>query len=170
MNIFQKKNLAIWILAILLVVSLSALGTMIFHRACRPAPEKREASCPAGCSLLTKELGLDDKQAKQIEQIREEYRNTARITADSLRDKRMAIVTELGKPAPDTALLRVMAGDIGRLHALLINQTVDQYFRISRECSPEQREKLSSLYYELMGCCQQGEGPQMRERCRGKGR
>lgn len=157
--------MVVWVLAGLLIIVMSALGTMIFHRWFRPVPSKTMQACGATCELLTKELGLSEAQTRTIDSIRSECRKAGMTTADSLRVKRLALVTELGNMNPDTLLLRQLAFEIGVLHSELINQFIDQYFCISNECTPEQREKLSSLYYELMGCCPQGEGKRMRESC-----
>lgn len=166
MNIFQQNKVIIWVLAGLLILSLSVLGTMLYHRFSCPVPQTTERSCAAGCNLLSEELGLTDAQSKAVEQIRAGFRVVAIATADSLRTTRSELVTELSREVPDTARLHQLSADIGRLQTLLTNQTTDQYLQIRNLCTPEQREKLSSLYYEIMGCCKAGEGMQMREACR----
>jgi Spy/CpxP family protein refolding chaperone len=168
MNIFQRNKVVIWVLAGLLVIVMSALGTMVYHRWVRPVPPKSMQECGVRCNLLVDELGLSETQAKSIDSIRAGYRRAGMATADSLRARRSQLVTELSNEPCDTFRLRQLAVEIGMLQTDLINQTIDQYLRIRKECTPEQREKLSSLYYELMGCCPQGEGKGMRERCRRK--
>lgn len=168
MNIFQRNKVVVWVLVGLLVIVMSALGTMVYHRWICPEKSKAIQECGQRCNLLSEELGLSEAQTQSVDKIRAGYRQISMVTADSLRSKRSQLVTELGNESPDTLRLRQLAVEIGMLQTDLINHTINQYLQISRECTPEQREKLSSLYYELMGCCPIGEGKGMRERCRKK--
>lgn len=165
MNIFSRNKITIWILAGALVLALSALGTMIYHRYCCPLPDNTPPSCTTGCRLMKDELNLSEKQAKDIDRIRAHHRNVAMVTSDSLRLIRSEIVSELSKEAPDSIRLHQLAMTVGRLQALLTDQAINQYLHIRKECSPRQREKLSSLYYELMGCCPAGQGKKMHRQC-----
>jgi Spy/CpxP family protein refolding chaperone len=166
MNIFQRNRIVIWVLAGLLLIVMSALGTMIWHQWVKPVRAAQTEQCGPGCRLLTEELGLSEQQSAAVDSIRESFKRASAVTVDSLTSKRSLLVTELSKENPDTFLLRQYAMEIGMLQADLVNRTIDQYLLISKECTPEQREKLSSLYYEIMGCCRQGEGRMMRERCK----
>ncbi len=165
MNFFIKNQVITWILAGLLVVSLSILGTLIYSRFRQPVPGTDESGCGARCALLSSELGLSAAQAERIDRIREGHRSTAMTIADSLKSTRSDLVTELGRDIPDTLRLRQLAQRIGMFQARLTDLTVDQYLMIRQECTPEQQEKLSSLYYEIMGCCPAGEGRHFRARC-----
>jgi Spy/CpxP family protein refolding chaperone len=166
MNFFRKNTIIIWILSAMLIITLSALGTMIFHDKCKRLTQQETKDCGMRCNLLTEELGLSESQAKSVDMIRARHRQATMATADSLRFSRSALVTELGRETPDTLRLRQLSRSIGGLQTQLVDQTIDQYLRIRKECTPEQQEKLSSLYYELMGCCPAGEGKQMLEQCR----
>ena len=168
MNFFQKNKIIIWILAGLLIVALSALGTMVYHTWQGSISPPVTGQCSRNCSLLSEELGLSAEQEQNIKRIQAECRQTGIATADSLRLKRSELVSELSREVPDTIHLRKLALTIGQLQSQLTDNTIDLYLQINRECSPSQREKLSSLFYELMGCCKQGEGNMMRKRCMNK--
>jgi Spy/CpxP family protein refolding chaperone len=157
MNIFQKNRMIIWILSGLLIAALSALGTMVYHHRLAPGLFTTEKSCDGNCDLLTEELGLTAVQKKNIGEIRMNCRSNGMAISDSLRHMRSDLLTELSREEPDTMKLRSIAGMIGNLQAQLTNRTIDQYLKISKECTPEQREKLSLLYFEMMGCCKRGE-------------
>jgi Spy/CpxP family protein refolding chaperone len=165
MNFFQKNNIIIWVLTVLLIVAISALGTMVYHRWYGAVPSPPGQPCDEKCSLLSEELGLTSEQEQKVEQIRVGCRKAGMAITDSLQIKRSELMTELSKEAPDTVYLRGIAQKIGQLQAQLTNQTITQYLKISKECSPEQREKLSSLYHEMMGCCKQGKGNRFRSKC-----
>jgi Spy/CpxP family protein refolding chaperone len=166
MNFFKTNRIIIWTLTALLVVALSALGTMIYHLHCDRARNSVMKECGMKCDLLSEELGLSEAQAKNVDRIRADYLHAAGPTADSLRISRSELVTELGREAADTLRLNQLAQRIGSLQTRLTLQTIDQYLGIRKECTREQQEKLSSFYYELMGCCPAGEGGKMREQCR----
>jgi Spy/CpxP family protein refolding chaperone len=165
MNFFQKNKVIIWVLTGLLVVTLSALGTMVYHSWQAPVPPSASKPCGEKCYLLSEELGLSAEQEQKIGQIQMTCRNIGMTISDSLQVKRSELVTELSKEVPDTIYLRQIAQRIGQLQSRLTNQTIDQYLKISKECSPEQRQKLSSLYFEMMGCCKQGQGKGKRQKC-----
>jgi Spy/CpxP family protein refolding chaperone len=165
MNFFQKNNIIIWILTGLLIAALSAVGTMAYHHWLAPAPVSTAKPCSGNCDLLSEELGLTAEQQKKIGEIRMNCRNTGMAISDSLRSMRSELLTELSKELPDTIQLRLIADRIGKLQAQLTNRTIDQYLKISKECTPEQREKLSSLYFEMMGCSKHDEAKGMKNRC-----
>jgi Spy/CpxP family protein refolding chaperone len=165
MNFFQKNKVIIWVLTGLLIITLSALGTMVYHHWYAPGSYSAVKPCGEKCNLLSKELGLSVEQEQKVEQIRTTCRKNGMAISDSLQLKRSDLVTELSKDIPDTIHLRQIAQRIGQLQSHLTNQTIDQYLKISKVCTPEQREKLSSLYFEMMGCCKQGEGKGMRKKC-----
>jgi len=165
MNFFQKNKVIIWVLTGLLIAALSALGTMAYHHWLSPAPVSINKPCGDNCDLLSEELGLTAEQQKKIGEIRMNCRNTGLAISDSLRIMRTELLTELSKEVPDTIQLHMIAERIGKLQAQLTNRTIDQYLKISKECTPGQREKLSSLYFEMMGCCKHGEGKGMKNRC-----
>lgn len=165
MNFFQKNRVIIWVLTGLLIAALSALGTMAYHQWLAPAPVSMAKPCGSNCDLLSKELGLTAEQQKKIGEIRLNCRNTGMAISDSLRIMRSELLTELSKEVPDTIHLRLIADRIGKLQSQLTNRTIDQYLKISKECTPEQREKLSSLYFEMMGCCKRGDDKGMKNKC-----
>jgi len=166
MNFFQKDKVIIWVLTGLLIITLSALGTMMYYRMNAPVATSEGKACSGKCDLLSEELGLSAEQEQKVEQIRASCRMNGMVISDSLQLNRANLVTELSKDAPDTVLLRQMAQKIGELQARLTNQTIDRYLLISKVCTPAQREKLSSLYFEMMGCCKQGDGEGRQKRCR----
>ena len=169
MNFFQKNKVIIWVLTGLLIIALSALGTMIYYRLNTRVVTTEGKACSGKCDLLSEELGLTAEQEQKVEQIRATCRMNGMAISDSLQLNRSSLVTELSKDSPDTILLRLMAQRIGELQTKLTNQTIDRYLLISKVCTPAQREKLSSLYFEMMGCCKQGDGEGRQSRCR-KGR
>lgn len=157
MNVFQKNRMIIWALTGLLIAALSALGTMVYQGWHAPAPFATEKTCNDNCDFLSEELGLTEEQKKKIGEIRINCRNHGMAISDSLRIMRSGLLTELSREVPDTFHLRLIAGRIGVLQSQLTNRTIDQYLKISKECTPEQRRKLSLLYSEIMGCCKHGE-------------
>jgi len=165
MYIFQKNRTIIWILTGLLIAALSALGTMVYRHWHAHLPYATEKSCNDDCDFLSEELGLTAEQKKKIGEIRINCRNHGMAISDSLRVLRSGLLTELSREVPDTFHLRLIAGRIGVLQEQLTNRTIDQYLKISKECTPEQRGKLSLLYYEMMGCCKHGEEKGMKNNC-----
>lgn len=165
MNFFQRNKIIIRILAIMLIITVSALGTIVYQHVYPVVPGEKNGSCEKKCNLLSEELSLSPEQTKKIDKILAGCRQAGMMISDSLREKRSEILTELSRETPDSIHLQNIANEIGRLQSKLTNQTISQYLQISSECTPAQRVKLSSLYSEMMGCCKQGDGRGIGKRC-----
>lgn len=165
MNIFLKNRMIIWILTGLLIAALTALVTLVCQHRLVTGRSPIEKTCEKDCDFLSDELELTVEQKGKIGEIRVNCRNNGRVISDSLRFMRTCLLAELSKALPDTLQLRSIAGKIGLLQVQLTNRTIDQYLKISKECTPKQREKLSLLYYEMMGCCKHGDDKEMKNNC-----
>ncbi len=162
MNYFLKLRFTTWTVIILSIILLAVVGTMLFFTLSNKSKEqsKEEASRHEGQfgQMLRKELGLSSEQEKSFKEFRAEFEQITKPVFDSLAKKRIAMVKELSKSKPDTAILYRLADEIGFLHAQLKRRTVDNILKMKSICTPEQLKKFDSLNQRLIG----PEGPMHR--------
>jgi hypothetical protein len=175
MNFFIRYKVFAWILAGLLLVALSALGTMIWNVWFEPEKTVIVRETPPGCStscmMLNSELDLDPGQNRDVELIIMRSRQSSGEVVAALHGKRTDLLEELTKENPDTAILKMISEEIGKIQGNLTMNAVNQYLQLRDVCDPDQQQKLTSLYYELFGCPRTGHMMQHQERKgHGKGR
>lgn len=159
MNFFTKYRIIAWILAGLLILAMSALGSVIYHVWLRTEVVTEVQTCSSTCRMMTVEIGFDDSQNTALHGILEEHRDTSEILLAALEKNRIALMEELRNELPDTTKIRLLAWDIGRNQASLTALAAAQYLKIRSICSPEQRIKLSDIYCDLFGCPRLGIKP-----------
>lgn len=166
MNYFSKNRIILWIVSSMLVISLTALGTMIYRTYLLPAKISQSKECPSSRQFLTTELDLNADQLSKIENINTACLGASRCIMQDLRVRRLELLEELSRDQSDTAELKRMASEIGMIQADLLNSTIAQYLAIKKICSPGQKEKLSNMYFDLFGCQKggMGKGKQYRHR------
>lgn len=152
MNFFSKNRLVFWIFIVLILINVSALVTFYFY-------STRVKEVPACCSeeeksqrALSNELGLTDGQSATVAEINNAYREKARPIAMSIRETRELILAELEKATPDTAMITQWARSIATLQMGMQQQNIKQYLELKKVCTPQQAQRLSSLYRDLYGC------------------
>ena len=169
MDAFRINRTINPILAVLLVISISALGTVLYKNN-REAKKNQEISvrerCSASGTFLKKELGLTDAQESFIENISGTCRGSSQCLKMKLYNRKAELLVELSKENSDTVILNRIATNYGATQTVVIKMTIQQYLEIKRICTPEQRIKLSVLYSELFGCCKQ-DMPGGKQGCRG---
>ncbi|MFH1159595.1 MAG: periplasmic heavy metal sensor [bacterium] len=160
MNSFPKYKIATRILAGLLILALSALGSMIYHTWFEEKQPSALPACTSSCQILVSELDLDSSQNAKLERILDQYNEPAEALVDALRESRMALMEELRKDSVDTLRIRSLANEIGAGQALLTRLASDQYLQIRMICDSSQQRMLSEVYCDLFGCPRQGMGMQ----------
>jgi Spy/CpxP family protein refolding chaperone len=151
MNYFSKKRFVIWLIGILLLINVAAIGTIIWHsRSNRTAAAT--ATSRDGVCLIKDELGLTPEQSKLFDDLKQEYSDSSLAILDLLEEKRIEMLKELSADQSDTARLRAIAREIGHLHAGLKQNTINHFLQVKGMCNPRQRQKLSCLYNDMCQC------------------
>lgn len=159
MDTLKKSRTIIIILAILLLVTLSALATVLYrqHReSIRMQVTAENRQCSATGSFLQNELGLTETQLSSVEESCGACRGSSQCLRDNLRDKKKELIDELSREPSDTARLNKIAAEFGTAQSDVVRMMIRQYLEIKTVCTPEQRKKLASLYSELFGGCGSG--------------
>jgi Spy/CpxP family protein refolding chaperone len=146
-------------------------GAVLITFIIKSPPEESPAA--QGCvqsnsanNALIDELGLSGEQKTKVLTINEEYRRSAEPDAQSIRENRGIILSELESDQPDTILIRRSIDTIARLQAGIQLKNIRQYLRLKEVCTPEQAIRLSALYRNLYGCPMKGKNMQNRHKHR----
>lgn len=146
---FHQNRTLFWILLFLIILNLGAFFTWFVIS--RPAPQ--EASCIGpGCNLLSQELGLSEQQSAVAGDILSKFRAESEPVASSIRETRGRIIQTLSEENPDTLQLQSMTRELADLQVTLQEINLRQFLALKKICTPEQMEKLSSIYLEAHGC------------------
>ena len=171
MDYFTKKRLVIWGFAILIIINLTALGTIIYFRFFAPPPKVTEFSpqqAPVNRPYVWDKLNFTEKQRAQMSELRDDFLARSKAVMDSLDNKRYAIIMELSMEDPDLSKLDKLTEDIGSLHAQLKKESIRHLLQMKEICTPEQHQHLTRLFIERMHSEDMGPGMGMRPR-QGKG-
>lgn len=152
MNIFSNHKVTVWILAGLLILTLSILGSFIYHTHLEPSGVITKQGCSGSCMMLFDELDLDANQQREIEIILDQYRDTSSTLVSALRQCRLDLMAELQKDDPDSAVIILLSEELGAFQARMTMLASSQYLHIKTVCTPDQRQKLSNVYCDLFGC------------------
>ncbi|MFH1297086.1 MAG: hypothetical protein ABIJ04_07430 [Bacteroidota bacterium] len=160
MNFFTKYRVVTWILAGILVVALSALGSVIYYTWKAQKSIEAIPECTSSCQMLISSLDFTSSQNENLEEILDRFSDTSAVLVSFLREHRMALMHELQKEQPDTLRIRLLTGELGHDHTLLISLAASQYLQIRKICDSSQQLKLSDFYCDMFGCprLEQGKG------------
>lgn len=162
MNIFSSHKVIIWILAGSLIVTLSILGSLIYHTWAEPQQRISQQGCSSSCMMLFDELDLDADQKSEMENILDHYRDTSAVLVSELRQCRLSLMEELQNGDPDSLQIILLSEELGAFQARMTRMASSQYIQIRAICKPDQVQKLSNVYCDLFGCprLQMGQGKQ----------
>jgi Spy/CpxP family protein refolding chaperone len=151
MDYFNKKRLAFWGVALLVIMNVASLATVWFqqHRLPLPLP-------PAGPpqdrinAFLRHELELTDAQAETFARLQRAHFQQAKALHDHIRDLKHELFNELAMAAPDTLKAERLAEKIGEQQRELEKSAFYHFLALKRLCTPEQQKKLDRLFDELL--------------------
>ena len=152
MNFFSRQQVIIWILAGLLVITLSILGSMIYYSWSETEEIAPKQACSSTCMMMFEELALDSTQNEAIEMILTHYSDSSAILITELRQQRLILMEELQQDDPDRQKLWVLSDELGEIQTRMTMLAASQYLQIRSVCTPEQRQQLSNIYCDIFGC------------------
>jgi Spy/CpxP family protein refolding chaperone len=151
MKFIYNNRLMFWVLLFLVVINITALvSNLLFTRPKNTPPcgSPNEQSCGSLCQ----ELALSSEQEKLVADINNTYTQAARPLASAIKETRVGILNELEKEHPDSILLQDLTRSVADLQLKIQQENIRQYTALKRVCTPEQAQKLSTLYRDLYGC------------------
>ena len=166
-----KRHRIISIIVIfLLVVNLAGLGTLLYHKVCRPKEHKEcmGKGCKHGpqgddhsCfnEFIKKDLNLNKKQETDFLKIKTDFYDLAKKYMDSIEMQKAAIFDEMAKEKPDNKVLESNTIKSAQLFTTLKKKTIEHFLSIKAIFTPEQQAKYFKFIKEKSCCNMEGMGP-----------
>jgi len=173
----NKTKLLIWIVALLVILNITTIGTILYHNYMESIDSKNIVLDTEGEAMLNgryfaQTLGFDDSQMEVFREANHEFRPNANriiLQIDSLKNE---LFTELKKVKSDSIKLEVLSRKTGDLHAELKRETNKFYLKIKTVCTAQQLEQLQTSFTPLFrneSCNRRGMNRQGQGRGHGNG-
>lgn len=175
MSTTNKQRILVWGIVILLATNLSTIGSFYYHRLTETKAEQakleEQTTIPGDqrTRFFRDELSLDDSQLDQFREINRNFNRKARGIEMNLNRLREDLINELGAQNPDSVRLNQLAGEIGENHRELKQVNSAFYLNMKKICTPEQQQKLFSIFQSMLNKDSQVTLPQQGKRW-GRGR
>lgn len=161
----MKQKTFIWIIILLLIMNVSAIVTMLYHKKqenkAAEVSESTVAAMQQGPSMqysgrwFRDELGLTGSQMREFSRFNPVFRQKVRNINIELLKEKQKMLDELAREKSDTTLLNELSDSVGALHSKLKRATYAYYLEFKKICTPEQQEKLNSIFNRMF----EGETP-----------
>lgn len=140
----MKRKFIIIIIAVLLIINLSALTTIGYHRFVSDRADDTVCKL-SGDDYLYQELSLSRSQLDQIKSIRQSFLDDSNPILEQLLMQRTELVSQLQSASPDTERIRQMLQQIGSLQTDLQYQVIESLLKQKTILNPEQQEKFLAI-------------------------
>lgn len=144
----------LWVaIILLLVLNLTTIGTIIYHS--WQESDAAESiivepdSQPLNGKYFRQELGFDSNQVEVFRIANRKFRQEANEIIRSINMQKELLFSELQQAQPNTETVGIISDRIGQLHAQLKKVTADFYIELNKCCTPEQKEKLKTIFTPL---------------------
>ena len=168
MDYFIKKRFSFWLVFFLMVVNIATITTILYHIYSDKTTASSAMVNNGAGKIITTELGLNAQQKDMFSSINDVYNEKSKAVLDQLTDKRSEMLSELSETKPDTAILKIIAKEIGELHTTLKLLTIENFLELKKICTEDQQQQLSKMYNDMLECEGhfKGYGKQYRHRYR----
>jgi Spy/CpxP family protein refolding chaperone len=136
----------VWLVVILAVINIAALGTIVYerlsapsHRMFFPGPEQKFEGQDGPMPRM---LDLTPEQREALRRSRDSLADQMKAFHDELNAKRQQLFTEMGKDDPDTQLVYRLVDEIGQIQTDMQKQVVGNMLKDGAILDPHQREML----------------------------
>lgn len=148
MNYFNKKNLIIIAIAVLLIINVAAISTVLFLTYKKPTlPQKQSIESIRGARKNLK-LSADQKDAFEI--LQKDYQEKTKDVFVEMHQKRVMMMDEFSKEDPDSMLLYELAKQAGLLHQELKMLTINHLLDLKGICTKEQFKYLEGMFRQKL--------------------
>lgn len=154
----NKQSLLIWSVVILVVLNVSTLATIAYHKfrenepagSCAMPQGQLEADAEKFSGrYFHNQLGFSADQMDRFREFNPVFRQQARAVTLELSAKRKQMLDAMASNNVDTVQLNALSDSIGYLHSHLKKLTYKYYLDMKSICTPEQQQKLEQLFKDM---------------------
>jgi hypothetical protein len=153
----KQFNILVWLVIVLLVLNVSALGTILWFRSNPINPSFSECNVPRKYKKhsfrmhdqkLREQVGFDDEQMEAFAALRESHFGEIREITRDIQNTRKHHFDAIRAETPEPQLLDSLNKRTGDLHRLWSESATLFLLAASDICEPEQRETLFTVLQE----------------------
>lgn len=144
MNYFNKKNLVIISIAVLLIVNVAAISTVLFLTYKKPSAPRTQSR--ESIRTAQKKLNLSKEQKNAFGVFQKDYQLETKNIFIEMHKKRVLMMDEFQKEKPDSMVLYDLAEKTGELHKELKILTINHLLDLKEICTEEQFKYLEGLF------------------------
>lgn len=144
MNYFNKKNIVIISIAVLLIINVAVIGTVLFLTYKKPAVT--EIQPRESINAARQKLNLSGDQKNTFEIFQKEYQEQTKQVFIKMHQKRVMMMDEFSKENPDSMVLYNLAEKTGELHKELKILTINHLLDLKGVCDDEQFRYLEGMF------------------------
>jgi len=148
MNYFNKKNLVIISIAVLLIVNIAAIGTVLYLT--YKKPQMSEHPSQESLRTIREKLKLNAAQKDAFEMFQKDYQEKTKDVFVEMHQKRVMMMDEFSKEKPDSMVLYDLAKQTGVLHENLKRLTINHLLDLKEVCNKEQFKYLEGMFRQKM--------------------
>jgi Spy/CpxP family protein refolding chaperone len=156
----MKKIYIIIVIGLLLIINLSALATLGYHRFVAGKADN-PVCCQSGEDYLCQELALSSSQIEQMKAIKASFQARAEGISRQLFPKRAELVSQLKTVAPDSQQIRQLLQEISVLQTELQQQVIQSVLKQKAILNSGQQNRFFALISQRLiyeSRCQQASG------------
>ncbi len=158
MTYFNKRNPWFWAFIVLLILNVSAIGTMIYtinkiHSGVEfpPPPPPTEQKMPSRMGkILEKQMGYSKAQMKVLRSIRKEHLVNMRAFQIKLRKLQTELFNEISSTQPEEKKVDSLKAALLETHASMIDESNTFYYKVKKNSNEEQLKKLNKFYKRML--------------------
>ncbi len=148
MNYFNKKNITIISIAVLLIINIAVISTVLFLTYKKPAmPEIQPRE---SINAARQNLNLSAEQKNDFEIFQKQYQEQTKQVFIEMHQKRMMMMDEFSKENIDSIVLYNLAEKTGELHKKLKMLTINHLLDLKGVCDDEQFRYLEGMFRQKM--------------------
>lgn len=140
----MKRKIIIIVIALLLIINLSALTTIGYHRFFSKKADAMACRL-SGDDYLHQQLSLTRSQLDQMKAIRQSFLDESNPILIQLLSHRTELVDQLKAASPDSEQIRQMLHTIGALQTELQYQVIKSLLKQKTMLNPDQQEKFLAI-------------------------
>ena len=148
----MKRKFLYIIMAVLLVVNLTAFATFTYHRCCGKPESCRYVQPKNEGTFLCKELSLTDAQIAEMKNESDAFHSQADSINTSLNAKRTELINLLMQANPDTGKINQQVDEVNSLQAALQKQVIFYLLQRKEIMTPEQQKKFFAILKSRFKC------------------
>lgn len=142
----MKRKAAIFVIVLLTLFNLTALTTVAYHRWMIGDEGAPPAHFGPSEQMLKHRLGLNDEQMSSLREIRQTFAKRTEPLGSELGDLNLSMFELMKSDSPDTIAIFAVMDSIGAIQSALQKEGIKHILDEGTVFTPEQRQKLFSMF------------------------